>query len=148
MTKRERLQGAQWDSLDAMTAGYAAHAVELARSDFHETLDYSAASLDRLERILNRLCPAPDPLPQDEGEWLTTLWGSYFGETLRRLHGGEWTMSIYPGSTFAVPTLEVASGSRLYPLMKVHRRLTMGADESLPAFYTMVVARLGAGKQS
>ena len=132
-----------YDTLEAMIAGQAAEAVRVARADFRETLDYRVASLDRLEAILNRLCPAPDPLTGDQAETLTLLWGSYFGELLRTLHGGDWIMSVYPGTEFSVPTLEV-EGSRLYPLMKVHRRLTLGSGESLPAFYAMVAARLAS----
>jgi hypothetical protein len=145
MTPRERLIQAKYDSLDAMIAAYAAEAVRAARAEFRETLDYQLASLDRLETILNRLCPAPDPLPPSEAEWLTLLWGSYFGELLRAQHGGTWSMTVYPGSDFSVPTLEIA-GSRLYPTLKVHRRLTLGSGESLPAFYTMVAARISAAQ--
>jgi hypothetical protein len=36
----------------------------------------------------------------------------------------------------------VIRGARLYPLMKVYRRLTMGAAENLSAFYKMVSNRL------
>ena len=140
---RERLRGRTWDGLQSMIAGYAAEAVAIAKADFHENLPYDQASLESLERILNRLCPAPDPLPAENSEWLTLLWGSWFGELLRQLHGGEWAMTIYPGSEFSVPTLEM-NGSRLYPMMKVHRRLALGAGESLPAFYTMLRSRLPA----
>jgi len=143
MTSRERLSQAKYETLEAMMAAYAAEAVRVARAEFRETLDYERVSLDRLETILNRLCPAPDPLPAEDAEWLTLLWGSYFGELLRALHGGEWSMTIYPGSDFSVPTLEIA-GSRLYPTLKVHRRLALGSGESLPAFYTMIAARLAA----
>ncbi len=143
MTPRQRLAEAKYDTLEAMIAAYAAEAVRVASAEFRETLDYRASSLDRLEAILNRLCPAPDPLPAGDADWLTLLWGSYFGELLRTLHGGEWVMSVYPGSDFAVPTLEIA-GSRLYPTLKVHRRLALGSGESLPAFYTMIAARLAA----
>jgi hypothetical protein len=143
MTSRERLSQAKYETLEAMMAAYAAEAVRVARAEFRETLDYERASLDRLETILNRLCPAPDPLPAEDAEWLTLLWGSYFGELLRALHSGEWSMTIYPGSDFSVPTLEIA-GSRLYPTLKVHRRLALGSGESLPAFYTMIAARLAA----
>jgi len=34
-------------------------------------------------------------------------------------------------------------GSRLFPLMKVYRRLTTGEEEDLRAFYSMVTERLG-----
>ncbi len=141
---RERLKGRTWDSLEAMIAGHAAEAAAVAEADFREKLSYDQASLAALERILNRLCPAPDPLPPENAEWLTLLWGSWFGELLRRLHGGSWAMTVYPGSEFSVPTLEGVGGSRLYPMMKVHRRLTLGASESLPAFYAMLRGRLPA----
>ncbi len=147
---RKRFADKKWDGMEPMIAEYAAEAIKIARSDYHEELGDTAESVDRLERILNRLCPAPDPLPSDTGEWMTLLWGSYFGQLLQHLLGGEqeavWTMTLYPGSDFAVPTLEVA-GSRLYPMMKVHRRLSLGASESLPAFYSMLSERLPAARK-
>ena len=142
---RKRFADRKWDGLEAMIEAYAAEAVAIARVDFHEELagpGDTSALLDRLERILNRICPAPEPLPPGDGEWQTLLWGSWFGELLRRVHGGEWQMSVYPGSDFSVPTLAIA-GSRLYPMLKVHRRLTMGAGEGIPAFYAMLSSRLG-----
>lgn len=146
---RKRFSGKQWNGLEPMIEEYAREAVGIARFDFREDLEWNVPSLDRLERILNRLCPAPEPLPPVDGDWWTLLWGSWFGELLRRLHGGTWAMSLYPGSDFAVPTLEMENGpegaiSRLYPTVKVHRRLTLGAGEGLPAFYSMLSARLAA----
>ncbi len=140
---RKRLEGRTWDGLDAMITGYSAEAEAVAAADFRETLSFTGEALPSLERILNRLCPAPDPLPAADGEWLTLLWGSWFGEWLRHGHGGTWAMTVYPGSEFSVPTLELG-GSRLYPMMKVHRRLTLGAAESLPAFHAMLLQRLPA----
>jgi hypothetical protein len=144
---RKRMSEAKWDGLQEMTTAYAREAIGVARVDFHENLTGDTGSLpetiDRLERVLNRLCPAPNPLSSEDSDWYTLLWGSYFGELLRRAHGGEWEMSIYPGTDFSVPTL-VIEGSRMYPMMKVFRRLSMGAGESLPAFYDMMAARLEA----
>jgi hypothetical protein len=51
-------------------------------------------------------------------------------------------MTPYPGGAVAVPAIEVR-GSRLFPLMKVYRRLTMGEEEDLRGFFTMVTERLG-----
>ena len=144
---RKRLTGKSWDSLEAMIAEYAAEASTVAWADFHEEFSYAPAALERLERILNRLSPAPAPLDPADSEWLTLLWGSWFGELLRALHGGSWEMTIYPGSEFSVPTLEI-DGSRLFPMMKVHRRLTLGASESIPAFYAMFAARLSTAQSS
>lgn len=138
---RKLLEGKQWPGLEAMIADYADEAIVVAQTDFREVLNWEMASLARLDRILNRLSPAPDPVPPSDSDWLTLLWGSYFGEFLRHLHGGAWEMTLYPGSGFSVPTLSI-DGSRLYPMMKVHRRLSLGASESLPAFYAMMTARL------
>jgi hypothetical protein len=38
-------------------------------------------------------------------------------------------------------------GSRLFPLMKVYRRITMGDGESIAAFFDMVTGRLGKPAQ-
>jgi hypothetical protein len=144
---RERLKDKKWDGMESMMEAHAAEALAVAKADFHEALDWEEDSIERLERILNRLCPAPSPLDPAEGEWLTILWGSYFGELLRHLHGGEWLMSVYPGSDFSVPTLEI-EGARLYPTLKVHRRLSLGAGESLPAFHALMRSRLDAARKS
>jgi len=55
-------------------------------------------------------------------------------------------MTQYPGGTVAVPAVDVR-GSRLFPLMKVYRRLTVGEEEDLRSFYTMVTERLGKPAQ-
>jgi hypothetical protein len=136
---REQLANATFDSLNAMMQAYAAEAVRIAASERDMKLDYSAASIEALEIILDALAPAPE----DDLEWLTKLWGSYFGEIFHRRYPSEWTMSEYPGENFAVPTLEIG-GSRIYPLLKVQRRLTMGASESLVTFAEMARKRLDA----
>jgi hypothetical protein len=137
MTTRDQLASATFDSLDGMMQAYAAEAVRIAASEHRSKLDYSPASIETLENILNAHAPAPET----DLEWLTKLWGSYFGEVFRRRYCAEWTMSEYPGGKFAVPTLEIG-GSRIYPLLKVHRRLTLGASESLVSFAEMVRKRL------
>jgi hypothetical protein len=83
-------------------------------------------------------------------DFQSRLWGSYFGEVLRRRWNGIWLLAAYPGSRevagdagSVVPTLDVA-GSRLWPTMKVYRRLTLGAAENLSTFYKLVEKRLAA----
>ena len=41
------------------------------------------------------------------------------------------------------PVERMVRGSRLFPLMKVYRRLTNGEEEDLRTFYNMVTERLG-----
>ena len=138
METSDRLASITFDSLDAMMEAYAAEAVQVARKAHGIKLDYSEASVHQLESLLANL----DAVTDDRLEFTTKLWGSYFGEVLRRQYGATWAMTVYPGSVLAVPTLEVR-GSRLYPLTKVQRRLTMGAGESLTSFYSMATKRLG-----
>ena len=95
----------------------------------------SEYSVDVLEQIL-------DGQSTEDLEFQTRLWGSYFGEVIRRRFAGEWELGPHPGGgAAAVPTLVVA-GARLYPLMKVYRRLTLGEGENVSAFYKMVAGRL------
>lgn len=125
-----------------MMQAYAETAVRTAASEHRQKLDYSENSIDRLETVLSALTPAPEA----DLEWLSMLWGSYFGEVLRRRYEGAWTMSHYPVQQTTEAPQSVAAieigGSRLYPVMKVHRRLTLGAAEGLPAFYGLVKQRL------
>jgi hypothetical protein len=139
MSAKERLANATYDSLDAMMQAYADEAVRTAATEHQVKLDYSTDSIDALEGILAAQASTQD----GDLEWLTKLWGSYFGEIFRRRYGVAWTMSEYPGAKFAVPTIEV-SGSRIYPLMKIHRRLSMGESENLIAFSKMARQRLDA----
>ena len=90
-------------------------------------------------------------------DFQSRLWGSYFGEVLRRRWNGIWLLAAYPGQSVSmvkperrsrradsvIPTLDVA-GSRLWPTMKVYRRLTLGAAENLSTFYDLVEKRLAA----
>ena len=118
--------------------GYAHGAVEVAKDDYRHKLDFSADSINELDEIL--VLVAEDP--NIDLDYESRLWGSYLGEVLRRRYAGGWEMTQYPGGAVAVPAVEVR-GSRLFPIMKVYRRLTMGDEEDLRSFYTMVTERLG-----
>jgi len=122
--------------------GYAQAAVELARKEFKQDLDFSAESVDALDDILVVVGESPER----DLDFEVRLWGSYLGEVLRRRYAGGWEMTQYPGGTVAVPAVDVR-GSRLFPLMKVYRRLTVGEEEDLRSFYTMVTERLGKPAQ-
>jgi hypothetical protein len=139
---RSRLESTAFPDLGAMMEGYAQGAVELARTDFRQDLDFSADSVDTLDDILVVVGESPER----DLDFEVRLWGSYLGEVLRRRYQGGWEMTQYPGGTAAVPAVDVR-GSRLFPLMKVYRRLTVGEEEDLRSFYTMVTERLGRPAQ-
>jgi hypothetical protein len=139
---RNRLESTAFPDLGAMMEGYAQAAVELARKEFERELDFSSDSVDVLDDILVVIGESPEK----DLDFEVRLWGSYLGEVLRRRYAGGWEMTQYPGGTVAVPAVDVR-GSRLFPLMKVYRRLTAGEEEDLRSFYTMVTERLGKPAQ-
>ena len=130
-----KLSESNFASLAEMMGAYAEEAVRLAWKDHRQRLDLSESSIDVLEQIL-------EGQSAEDLESQTRLWGSYFGEVIRRRFAGEWELAQYPGGGVSVVPTLVVQGGRLYPLMKVYRRLTLGASENLPAFYKMVSTRL------
>jgi hypothetical protein len=139
---RRRLEEATFPDLDAMMEAYAAAAVTVAREDFRQRLNYNSESMVAFEAVLSELAEKGDL----DYDYEVKLWGSYLGEVLRRRYAGGWEMTQYPGGAAAVPAVEVR-GSRLFPLMKVYRRITMGDAESIAAFFDMVTERLGKPAQ-
>ncbi len=82
-------------SLDQRIARSSESAADLARTMFHENLDFSTASFRELDSIVDhfrRQIPMEfEDSEREEIYWGSILkWGSYFGETMRRTHGGKW----------------------------------------------------------
>jgi hypothetical protein len=140
--RRKELEEASFPDLDTMMMAYAAAAVEIARDEYRQRLDYDAGSMVAFEAVLSELAEKREL----DYDYEVKLWGSYLGEVLRRRYNGSWEMTQYPGGVAAVPAVEVR-GSRLFPLMKVYRRVTMGDAESIAAFFHMVSERLGKPAQ-
>jgi hypothetical protein len=132
------------DSVGAMAQAYSQAAVELAR-EFKADLDFSENSIMEVEMILTQFAQdlSSGRPPAEEMAEMCKLWGCYLGEVVRRRFGGEWAIETYPGKQFATLTLTVG-GSKLFPSMKVHRRLTEGENDNIWAFYKMVKAKLEA----
>ena len=139
---RKRLESAAFPDLGAMMEGYARAAADLGKRAFGQKLDFTSDSIEGLDEILVLVGESPEL----DLDFEVRLWGSYLGEVLRRRYAGSWEMTQYPGGVAAVPAVDVR-GSRLFPLMKVYRRLTVGEEEDLRAFYAMVTERLGKPAQ-
>jgi hypothetical protein len=139
---RKKLESASFPDLGTMMEGYARAAAELGRDQFAQKLDFSSDSIDGLDEVLVRVGESPEL----DLDFEVRLWGSYLGEVLRRRYAGVWEMTQYPGGMSAVPAVDVR-GSRVFPLMKVYKRLTEGEEEDLRTFYAMVTERLGKPAQ-
>jgi hypothetical protein len=140
---KKRLEDATYPDLDAMMAAYAAAAVVVAQEEYRQQLDYNSNSLVAFEAVLSEIAEkSHSEIDGKDWDFEVRLWGSYLGEVLRQRYAGSWEMTQYPGGAASVPAVEIR-GSRLFPLMKVYRRLTMGDGESIAAFFNMVTERLG-----
>ena len=126
------------ESVTAMAGAYAEQAVQKAR-EFNTQLDYSENSLIEVEVILAEL--ACQVWEDDAVGETCKMWGSYLGEVVRRRFGGEWSVETYPGKQFATLTLSIG-GNKLFPTMKVHRRLTQGEDDNVWSFYKKIKEKL------
>lgn len=141
-------------TISEMMQSYAADAVRLA-SQFEATLDYSEPSLRELEAILAKIYPSsPRPSSNKSGDdpeqrkldSTSRIWGAYFGETIRRLWGGEWGVETYPGTVAPVISVDIG-GAKVFPIMKVYRRLTQGEADNLWDFYQMVRKKVARGNR-
>jgi hypothetical protein len=131
-----------YNSIAEMMQAHAEAAVATAHA-YRVPLDYSEASLEKVEDILTRLhrqMPSSKPSPAQIEE-ACKIWGGYLGEVVRRRWGGEWSLETYPGGNFATPTLTVVAG-KIFPTMKIHRRLSEGAKENVWSFYCMMRRKL------
>lgn len=126
-------------SVAEMVQAYADKAIKIA-AQLDCVLDYSEESLKRMETILEK--PAARESESDISE-TCKIWGSYLGEVVRRRFGGSWSIETYPGKQFATLALNV-NESKLFPSMKMHRRITQGPEENVWSFYKMVRSRLEA----
>jgi hypothetical protein len=137
---QQHLSTKTFPDLGAMMDAFAQAAASEARTAFRRRLDFTPASIEELDEILVQLGESPE---RDDLDFEVKLWGSYLGEVVRRLYAGNWEMTQYPGQQHVMPAVEIR-GSRIFPLMKVHRRLTNGEEEDLESFFAKVRERLGA----
>ena len=82
--QRQRLESHAFADLGAMMEGYAQTAVEIARSDFRQQLDFSSDSINALDEILVLVSESPEI----DLDFESRLWGSYLGEVLRQRYAG------------------------------------------------------------
>ncbi len=139
---RKRLEATAFPDLGAMMDGYAQAAAVLGSCETNQKLDFTEKSIEALDEVLVMVGESPEL----DLDFEVRLWGSYLGEVLRRRYQGSWEMTVYPGGATAVPSVDLR-GSRVFPLLKVYRRLTAGEEEDLHSFFAMVTERLGKPAQ-
>jgi len=106
--------------------------VNFAWDKFQLRLDYSDASIARVERILDELqtdFTGKGPSAKATIESLSAYFGAYIGEVLRRKHGGVWRAVI---PNLDPPAHGVEVGELTFaPSRNVYLRLTEGASHNV-----------------
>ena len=132
-------------NLNEIMAAFAEDAVPYARHHFGIELDYSVASIERVEEIaaslhatrprgfLARLLRR-EPSPR-QVEILCRMLGGYLGEVFRRVRGGDWEVFREEGVSLGV---RYAASSWIFPPTKVYKRLTNGSEDDLVFYFEMV----------
>lgn len=109
----------------------------IASDVFNANLDYSAESIAKLDGIIADGWPDEPPVLLEE---MVMAFGSYFGETIRRVHGGNWRYDTKHGLHFEV------GGIKIFPFTKVRKRFLNGTEDSLGYFYSFIRAELAKGQ--
>jgi hypothetical protein len=117
-------------------------AIKTAKLTYDEALDLSSESLEQVERIMSKLHKqateaGPDQLTEQQISELSTLWGIYVGEVIRRYYGGQW--SIIDGA----PDLTLG-GKNATPIAKVRKRIVGGPMDNLKYYFTSIMKVLSS----
>ena len=120
--------------------------VEYARQSFGITLDYSDASIEKVESMLSRIyltiprgfwskITKKAPPPPKKLEQISLMFGGYIAEVIKRQFGGTWKMesALYPGQTLL--TFQAGAGGDMWPHLKVGMRLENGPVDSVWSYY-------------
>jgi hypothetical protein len=130
-------------SVDQALSEAAKSGVEFASQVFGVTLDYSEASIEKVEGILSKLhdaAPKAVPRPK-EFHKIGFVFGGYIAEVIKRHFGGRWKMecSLYPGQK--ILTFETSSFD-LWPQMKVEKRVENGPEDNVWFYYQSLRVKL------
>lgn len=109
-------------------------------------LDYSAESIPMLDDFLEDVSSSTLFNNETHMQMTMATFGSYLGETIRKLHGGSWGNTEQDGMYLDVCEHKGAY-MRIWPLSRIKKRLLNGKKDSIKAYYQAVVDSLKEFKQ-
>jgi hypothetical protein len=120
---------------------YAQDAVDLAAKGYQTQLDWTDASVAKVEAILAQLhASMPTPKPPEDVIWnFAKGFGSYIGEVFRRNHAGEWGMISDGTNSFPGIRSKVAPPTLFWPWGRVHKRIVEGDEHNVRHYYEVLV---------
>lgn len=119
---------------------YAKDMVQFARLELNLKLDWSDASIARIEEVASELHAdlRRERAAFSDIETLVAMLGSYVGEVFRRNHGGEWGVVKANGKRIlAVKTR--GSGTLMWPVERIKQRIR-GGGNNVWAYYQSRIA--------
>ncbi len=125
-------------------AEHAELARQVAHEEFDEQLDYSPASLERVDLQVESL--REDGLTAEDAAEALFVLGCYLGEVMRRALGGEWCPTARSPLRDLSPwpmVLALRGGSAWDPIGKVYKRFELGDSEYLPAYFRAAATAAG-----
>ena len=117
------------EALQKRIEGLGEVCIETAKTTMGIELGFDEASLLRVDQIIADAWnnEAPSMLEQ-----MVLIWGSYLGESIRRLKGGYWVES----DDYGTHLCDVgAPGVKIMPFNRIRARFEVGTEESITFYY-------------
>lgn len=110
----------------------AQRAVIRARKERGLKLDYSAASIEQVERVLSELHVqhAQTSIASREFSMLSLSWGAYIGEVMKRVQPGRWQRDSEKAGAGSMP-LVFDSSNEAFPCSWAYKRIADGPDDNI-----------------
>lgn len=98
-----------------------------------------AESIRAMDEIISTHWPEDPPVMMDV---MAATYGAFLGETIRRLHGGEW--KELEDGTLALTDVG-GIGMQIYPVDKAYKRFVNGEEDSIAAYYHVIAKMVKEG---
>jgi hypothetical protein len=120
------------EAINAQMASLSTKAVELAKSSYGITLDYSPDSVKSVEKLLAMKYDLQKTQPMSEDELADTAhtFGAYIGEVMKRVHPGHWERDSAMGKD-TLPFTFDGSSNQAFPCAWIYHRLQNGEEDNV-----------------
>jgi len=107
--------------------------VVLALNQSGYNADYSLESMKEIDRFFDEQSGEGGIISRNRGQILFAL-GSYVGETVIKLYGGEWVTNDNDPQGEVNIAVKLANGTVMWPVVKCMKRYQNGAEDSIYAY--------------
>jgi hypothetical protein len=110
----------------------AQQAAKRARQEFQVDLDFTPASIEKVEGILARIHEThlKTPMSEKDLSLLALRWGAYIGEVLKRVRPGKWQRDSEGAGPNTLPVV-FEPGTEAFPNSWVYKRIADGPEDNV-----------------